>query len=116
MDGFCRKASAIVRLPHIRLGSRHCAAPTDTKPVALTTSPLSEALCFGLQAFRAGLFPMLFLLFMVPVPHVVLDLVVTGLQKGSAEVSFLSTRISSSGMYSLNWGIASMEIRGSGNR
>jgi exosortase len=45
-------------------------------------------LCYGLRALRAGLFPMLFLLLMVPVPEVVLNRVIFWLQTGSAEVSY----------------------------
>jgi exosortase len=45
------------------------------------------ALCYGLQALRAGVFPALFLCLMVPVPDVVLNLAIGWLQQGSAEVS-----------------------------
>lgn len=45
-------------------------------------------LCYGAQAFRAALFPLLFLLFIVPAPTVVLDNMVLVLQKGSAVVTY----------------------------
>jgi len=42
--------------------------------------------CFGSRAFLAGLFPLLFLLFMVPLPSAVLNKVTLWLQGGSAAV------------------------------
>jgi len=44
-------------------------------------------LCYGLYAFRAGLFPVLFLFLMVPIPDFLLDRAIFWLQTGSAEVS-----------------------------
>jgi len=41
-------------------------------------------LCFGARAFRRALFPLLFLLWMVPLPQAVLDPLVSLLQQGSA--------------------------------
>lgn len=46
--------------------------------------------CYGLAAFRAGAFPMLFLLLMVPFPDVVLDRVIQALQTGSTEIAYLA--------------------------
>lgn len=43
---------------------------------------------YGLDSFRQALFPLLFLLFMVPIPTIVLDPYVAALQKASAEVSY----------------------------
>ena len=45
-------------------------------------------LCYGLRAFRLGLFPLLFMFLMVPIPDVLLSRVIVWLQTGSAEVSF----------------------------
>jgi exosortase len=45
-------------------------------------------LCYGLQSFRAALFPLLFLLLMIPMPAVVLDNAVLALRKGSAVMTF----------------------------
>jgi exosortase len=45
-------------------------------------------LCYGLQALRIGLFPVLFLFLMVPSPDFLLERVVFWLQMGSAEVSY----------------------------
>lgn len=42
------------------------------------------ALCFGRKGLSAALFPLLFLLGLVPVPQRVLDLIITQLQLGSA--------------------------------
>jgi exosortase len=44
----------------------------------------SFVLCFGLPAFRAFCFPLLFLFWMVPIPMVAVDSIVAGLQQGSA--------------------------------
>ena len=44
----------------------------------------SFVLCFGLPAFRAFCFPLLFLFGMVPIPTFAVDWIVAGLQQGSA--------------------------------
>jgi exosortase len=46
-------------------------------------------LCYGSVALRAGAFPLLFLLLMVPLPVVVLDRVIHALQEGSTEIAYL---------------------------
>jgi exosortase len=46
-------------------------------------------LCFGIRAFRRALFPLGFLLWMVPFPGFVLDPLVSGLQRGSAAAAHL---------------------------
>jgi exosortase len=46
-------------------------------------------LCYGLAAFRAGAFPLLFLLLMIPFPDVILDRVIHALQTGSTEIAYL---------------------------
>lgn len=45
-------------------------------------------LCFGLYPFRRALFPVMFLLLMVPLPVGLMDKAVAALQKGSAEAAF----------------------------
>jgi exosortase len=45
-------------------------------------------LCYGAQSFRAALFPLFFLLLMIPIPTVVLEGIVLGLQKGSAVMTY----------------------------
>src|SRR2546425_12541234 len=45
-------------------------------------------LCYGRRALRTGLFPVLFLFLMVPVPDFILDRVIVWLQTWSAEVSY----------------------------
>lgn len=52
----------------------------------------SFVLAYGVQALRTGLFPMLFLAFIVPVPGFVLDPCVTFLQAASAEAADLVFR------------------------
>jgi exosortase len=46
-------------------------------------------LCYGFVASRAGAFPLLFLLLMIPLPDIVLDRVIHALQEGSTEIAYL---------------------------
>jgi len=46
-------------------------------------------LCYGSVALRAGAFPLLFLLLMVPLPNVVLDRLIYTLQEASTEIAYL---------------------------
>jgi exosortase len=45
-------------------------------------------LCYGTRSFRGALFPLLFLLLMIPMPAVALDNTVLALQKGSAVMTY----------------------------
>ena len=45
-------------------------------------------LCYGSYAFRTARFPLLFLLWMVPIPNFLLDQVIGALQAGSAAVAY----------------------------
>jgi exosortase len=49
-------------------------------------------LCYGLQTASAAIFPLTFLLLMIPLPHLLLDAAVIALQKGSAEMTELLFR------------------------
>lgn len=51
-------------------------------------------LCYGPQSLRAAAFPVCFLLLMVPIPAGVLNQMTLGLQKGSADVSYLLFKLS----------------------
>jgi exosortase len=42
-------------------------------------------LCYGVQAFKAALFPLLFLIFMIPIPSAIMDGIIYALQVGSTE-------------------------------
>jgi exosortase len=72
-------------------------SPTDNGNVSLSLAALSLVLvcmgsfvaCYGLAASRAAVFPLLFLLFLVPLPDAVLSRTIHLLQQGSAELSFL---------------------------
>jgi len=44
---------------------------------------------YGLKAFQSALFPLLFLVFMIPVPYAAMDALVVFLQKGSTEFANL---------------------------
>lgn len=50
-------------------------------------------LCYGLKPLRAALFPLCFLLFMIPMPAIVLDRAVDALQRGSADMTKVLFRI-----------------------
>ena len=50
-------------------------------------------LCYGIRAFRAGLFPVLFLFLVVPIPDLLLDRVIFWLQSWSAEVSYAAFEV-----------------------
>jgi exosortase len=53
-------------------------------------------LVYGIQAFKAAIFPLLFLIFMIPVPTYLMDCIIHFLQVGSAEFAnllFLATGI-----------------------
>ncbi len=45
--------------------------------------------CFGLMAFKAALFPLLFLIFVIPIPSLLMDSFITFLQVGSTEFTNL---------------------------
>ena len=51
-------------------------------------------LSYGSKAFRAALFPLCFLLLMVPIPGFLLERIVLALQRGSAEVTYALFRLS----------------------
>jgi exosortase len=46
------------------------------------------AVCYGVPAFRAALFPLLLLLLLVPVPFDLMDKIISVLQRGSAEATY----------------------------
>ena len=46
-------------------------------------------LFYGTRAFRAGMFPLLFLVFAIPIPHFLMDRAITVLQHGSADATHL---------------------------
>jgi exosortase len=46
-------------------------------------------LCYGIQAFKATLFPLLFLIFMIPIPSAVMDGIIYALTIGSTEFTNL---------------------------
>jgi len=50
-------------------------------------------LCYGVQSCRAAVFPLLFLLLMVPIPAVALDYIILALQKGSAVMTYVLLKL-----------------------
>lgn len=55
--------------------------------------------CFGTGCFRKALFPMLFLLMMVPIPKSLLDAIIAMLQKGSAEFTAVLFKLTGTPYY-----------------
>ena len=53
----------------------------------------SFAACYGRRAFLAAMFPLLFLVFMLPLPNATMDQVILFLQRGSAALSEVFYRI-----------------------
>jgi exosortase len=56
-------------------------------------------LLFGSASFRKALFPLFFLLFMVPIPEFLLDPVIVALQQGSAEMTAVLFKITGTTHY-----------------
>jgi exosortase len=54
---------------------------------------------YGPQAFRAALFPLLFLAFSIPVPSVILDPLIAFLRRGSADISYLLLKMTGTPIY-----------------
>jgi exosortase len=75
-------------------GRRHAIAASQNDQLAIAIFSVATiwvgcfVLCYGLRAFRAGFFPVLFLFLMVPIPEFLLDRVIVWLQVASAEVSY----------------------------
>jgi hypothetical protein len=46
-------------------------------------------LFFGIRAFRIGAFPLLFLIFLVPIPSLIMEKIIILLQIGSAEATYV---------------------------
>jgi exosortase len=75
-------------------GRRHATAASQNDQLAIAIFSVVTiwvgcfVLCYGLRALRAGLFPVLFLFLMVPIPDFLLDRVIVSLQVASAEVSY----------------------------
>jgi exosortase len=76
------------------LERRYLASPTanDRLVIAILSIVLiwmgGFLLCYGVRAFRAGLFGLLLLFLIVPIPDAVLERVILWLQMGSTEVSY----------------------------
>jgi len=56
-------------------------------------------LCYGVPAFQAGMFPLLFLFLMVPIPDLALQNIISWLLKGSAEVTAVLFRVAGVPVY-----------------
>ena len=54
---------------------------------------------YGAHAFRAAMFPLLFLIFSVPLPSIILDPLVAILRRGSADISYLLLKMSGTPVY-----------------
>ena len=75
-------------------GQHHSASLSENDRLAMAVFPVvliwigGFVLSYGLRAFQAALFPLLFLLLMVPLPDFLLNRVIYWLQIGSAEVTY----------------------------
>jgi exosortase len=49
--------------------------------------------CYGTRAYHAAMFPLLFLLLIIPIPAIILDKIAFALQKGSAEMTDVLFRV-----------------------
>lgn len=73
--------------------------------LALTTSSILVVwlglfvVFFGVRAFRIALFPLLFLVFCLPVPSAILKPLISLLQRGSAEISLMLLRLTGTPVY-----------------
>ncbi len=56
-------------------------------------------LTYGSESFRNAVFPLFFLIFMVPIPEILLDTVVAALQRGSAEMTAILFKITQTPHY-----------------
>jgi exosortase len=56
--------------------------------VLIATCLAGFVLCYGTKCFHAALFPLLFLLLMIPLPSAVIDRIILWLQEGSAVVAY----------------------------
>jgi exosortase len=54
---------------------------------------------YGVQAFKAGLFPLVFLVFCVPIPSPVMERTITFLQHASADVAFVLLKLTGTPIY-----------------
>jgi exosortase len=80
---------AIVAVGLLLMGRVAPLSELTLQVAALVTAWLATfVLCFGIQAFRRALFPLLFCFLMVPLPRSVLHEFIALLQKGSAFVAF----------------------------
>jgi len=54
---------------------------------------------FGMKSFRKALFPLIFLVFMIPIPETILQHTIAVLQKGSAEASAILFKLTGTPFY-----------------
>jgi len=81
-------------------------APVDEgNRLSLTTSSILAiwiglfVAFYGVEAFGAALFPLLFLAFCIPIPSAILNTLISLLQRGSAEISLILLRLSGTPVY-----------------
>lgn len=75
------------------IAQRYAAPLSENDRLAMTMLSMvtlwggAFVLCYGLRASRQGLFPLLFLVLMIPIPDFLLNRVIAGLLRGSADAS-----------------------------
>jgi exosortase len=84
-------ATTLVANPHFySTGSEHLSAAVLGLVIIWAGGFLA---CYGVHAARAALFPLLFLLLMVPLPDAILSRIIDVLQRGSVEISLLLFKV-----------------------
>jgi exosortase len=71
------------------------------------------AVCYGARAFKAALFPLLFLLLLVPIPFDLMDKIISLLQSGSAAATYVLFRLAGVPMFRIG---VTFELPGIGIR
>jgi exosortase len=56
-------------------------------------------LAYGLESFRRARFPLLFLFFMIPIPEGLLQIIISALQTGSADVTSILFKLTQTPYY-----------------
>ncbi len=86
-------SAALVGVAAIAWSDGHNVAPDFVLAIEMLAVVVwwigSFVLCFGMQGFRDCAFPLLMLLWLVPMPDVILNHIVAGLQQGTASLTRL---------------------------
>ena len=93
-------AAAPLLLGHMVTGTL-----TDSDALSLKTAAIvlfwigAFILAYGLESFRRARFPLLFLFFMIPIPEGLLQIIISALQTGSADVTSILFKLTQTPYY-----------------